>query len=209
MTNADIETVSSRTLSDAKVAARQGEVPRAYKLARSVTSLAPEHPEGWLWRALTAQTRVERLKCLSRVIELDPEHDFARSELYDSLWALLEQEPALIYRDEADELYYIRSAAGIDLAVPKRRETSAPYPPSDPPPLQPAYRWLFLALLGLLPAGLGAIVCAPVAAVHALHVQRDPQTGSDLVRRARLVILGAGFLWVVAFVLVRLLIIHF
>lgn len=98
MTNADIETVSSRTLSDAKVAARQGELPRTYKLARSVTSLAPEHSEGWLWRALTADTRAERLRCLSRAIELDPKHEFARNELYDSLWALLEQEPALICR---------------------------------------------------------------------------------------------------------------
>lgn len=184
-------------------------MPQAYKLARSVTSLAPENPEGWLWRAMTTDTRAERLRCLSRALELSPEHEFVRNELYDALWALLEQEPALIYRDEADEVYYVRSAAGIDLAVPKRRETPAPYPPPDPPPLQPAYRWFVLALLGLLPAGLGTIVCAPIAAVHALRVQRDPEAGADAVRRAHFVVWGAGILGVVALVLITLLVIHF
>ena len=87
------------------------------------------------------------------------------------------------YEGENDESYQVSDTGGIRFTVPKNR--SVPQPPINPPSplLNPAFQLLVLAFLGLAPAGLGAIVLAPLAALWALGVLiAHPLAPGDQIR---------------------------
>jgi hypothetical protein len=62
-------------------AARAGERLLAYRLFIRVLDLEPLNEETWLWRAGTSDDPAEMVRCLERVIELNPANDRARRGL--------------------------------------------------------------------------------------------------------------------------------
>jgi hypothetical protein len=199
--------VLTTLLSAAKVAAKSGKRQYAHRLTVQATQIAPREIETWLWRAETADALPEILACLSRVLLLDPKQPRARRRMYEALQRLLRQNAFLGYVGETDLHYQVRTDDGQSLAVPKGRAVPAPYPPLEPTPLQPTYRWLGWALVGLLLAGLGTLVCAPVAAAFALYARQHSLSQADRVR-AEIALWGAAFLWCCALPLSFLFLIH-
>jgi hypothetical protein len=99
----------------------------------------------------------------------------------------------LKYVAEDDRTYLVRSRSRRMLEVLKRRSSRAAYPPAQPGPLQPAFRWLTLAAAGLALSGLGALLLAPFAIAASLRAQKGQLSPADQAR-ARLVVILAGLI---------------
>ena len=161
----------------------------------------------WLSRAAAATTFEERLVCLSQAVSLAPDQPTAQRRIYETLKAFLNRKPFLRYAHENPLVYHIATADGLALAVPKDRAISPPYPLPKPSALRPAFRWFGLSLLGLLIAGLGTLVFAPISASLAWAASKrasDP----GLRRRARAIVVYALLLWLLGLLLSALFLVH-
>jgi sterol desaturase/sphingolipid hydroxylase (fatty acid hydroxylase superfamily) len=130
----------------------------------------------------------------------------ASQQAYPLVRRLLAADPFLLYLDESSEVYHVRHSEG-ELRVLKERGIPEPYPARRPLWLQRAYRWLWLACLGLLLAGLGAMVFATLAAAAALALNSQPISRSDRIR-SLVVLLLAGGLWLGGLLLAVILLVH-
>ena len=207
MSDSTTDSSVAQKLSTAKSVARQGQQQVANQLLRELTRQAPRNVEAWLWRAATAATQEEKLACLSTILELDPHHLEAKQGLYETLEGHLQLDSFLTYISETDLLYHTDTATDLRLVVPKNRAVPAIYPAPELGPFQPAFRWLGLALLGLLLAGLGAIVFAPIAAISAVRARQVPLSQMDRAR-SWFVLWAAFVLWLTGLLLTTIFLIH-
>jgi tetratricopeptide (TPR) repeat protein len=194
-------------LEEARTALRNGERKQALDLAEQASELDPNNLEAWLWRAALAEDGRQRLSALSKAIALAPENTDARIGMYETLKHYLEQDPFLRYIEETDTLYQVLIGAGRMINVSKDRVAIPPYPPPEPLPLQPAYRWLTFAVLGLLIAGIGTVICAPIALSHAWQARKHPVERFDR-RRATMAMIYAAVIWVVGLALAFIFVLH-
>lgn len=203
---AQTEALVAAKLKAATKAAQLGRWQRAHHLSVDATRLAPNSVEAWLCRAALAASSEERLVCLTEVLKRSPDHREARRGMYDAMNRYLKQRPFLRFLEETPEMYRIVTGSGEVVIVPKDRGPRS-LPPNDPAVAQPAYRWLGLALLGLLLAGLGALVFAPVAAALAW---RDSHTATTVEQRQRAknALVYAGILWTTGLLLSFLFLLH-
>jgi hypothetical protein len=194
-------------LVDAQNLSAVGNTGQAYSLALEATKIAPDYIDAWFWRATTAPSLEERLHCLSRVYALDPHFDPARPHLIRAMRDLLHEEPFLGYLGETDDLYRVKSGLEIYLNVPKSRAVFEPYPAKKPDVLRSTQRLLLLSGIGLLLGGIGAILIAPLAALNAMLVLARPVSQRDQ-GRALVAMIGAGLIWLAAFPISYLFILH-
>lgn len=201
------ETFVAEKLSEAKEAAQLGDYQQAYRFCREVTTAVPDNIDAWLLRGTLADTYEDRLASLSKAVALAPEHSTAKHTLYDVLKRYLEEEPFLRYIEETETLYRVLTGEGRAVIVPKDRAVSLPYPPPEPTPLQPIFRWLALAMLGLMFAGLGAVICAPVAALLAWRTSQLPLTQQQR-RRVGIAFVYANALFGIGLLLSFIFLLH-
>ena len=126
---------------------------------------------------------------------------------YQSVQNLLAQDPFLLYLDETYELYHVRHSTDLDLLVRKNRSSPEPFPATRPVLLQKAYSWLWMACIGLLLAGLGAMMLAMMAAAAALGLNLQPISRADRIR-SLVVVLLSGALWLGGLLFVAILLVH-
>lgn len=126
---------------------------------------------------------------------------------YRVVQKLINEDPFLLYIDESDEVYHVRHSTDLDLLVHKNRLLPEPFPAMRPALLQKAYRWLWMACLGLLFAGIGAMVFAILAAVAAIGLNFQPIPRVDRIR-SLVVLLLSGALWLGGLLLVAILLLH-
>ncbi|MDX1614013.1 MAG: hypothetical protein R3300_06855 [Candidatus Promineifilaceae bacterium] len=194
-------------LSEAKTALIRGRRQQARRLLQSLTDRVPANEEAWLWRAAAADTAAEQLLCLSKVLELAPQHARAERQLLAALKARLDDVPVLLHLHETDHLYLIQTGDGLELLVPKQRAVPERYPPSEPSHLDQAERWLAWAALGLLPAGLGAHLFAPLTIAAVLRARRQ-ELSEEEARRGRLLLRTGLLIWAVAWLWAALFLVH-
>ncbi len=187
-------------------AAQRGDRRRAHAICLQLTADEPANEQAWFWRAGTAESQEESIAALSQVLTLNPANAATRQGLYEALQGLLRHDAFLAYLGETDDLYQVRTKQDFRFAHPKDRAAPEPFPPLEPPPAQAAQRWLVRALIGLLPAGLGALLCAPLAALAALKLLRYPTP--DTRQRALIILWLAVAVWLIGAVLVLLFILH-
>jgi len=101
----------------------------------------------------------------------------------------------------------VRHSTDLDLLVHKNRLLPEPFPARRPVLLQKAYRWLWMACLGLFLAGVGAMVFAIMAAAAALGLNFQPITRADRIR-SLVVLLLSGALWLGGLLLGAILLLH-
>jgi len=155
----------------------------------------------------TSETLEESVTTLNQALGQNPQDAAARQALYETMQQLLRQNAFLAYQGETNVLYQVRTQADFQFSSPKDRAVVEPYPPHEPPPARQAIHWLGWSLVGLVPAGLGTLFMAPVAARAAVQLLRQPAARADH-RRAWIVLGGAVGLWLVALVLIVILILH-
>jgi hypothetical protein len=121
----------------------------------------------------------------------------------------LDKDPFLRYLEETDELYRVINAQRVVLSIPKKRAPANPPSPDQAPsgPLKGAYRWLTMSILGLLLAGIGAVIFAPLAALAALRVQNSLQSHAERVSFTVILIVAFG-LFVIGVLFSILFILH-
>jgi hypothetical protein len=196
-------------LAESEKAIREGNSQHAYELSVKATEAVPQSIEAWLLRATLARSLEERLNCVNRLNELAPGYRDKYNVAFFALKEFLDQNPFLRYLEETDELYRVISADRLVLSIPKQRAPANPPPPdgTHANPLRGAYRWLTMAILGLLLAGLGTVVFAPLAAVAALRVQGSAQAHPERVKSTVVVIVAVG-LFMIGVIFSLLFILH-
>jgi hypothetical protein len=201
---------SSSILPDLPVvqdALRRGDRSRAHQICVSLTVENPENQQAWLGLAATAESLEEKITALNHLLELNPEHAAARQILYETMQELLYKDPFLAYQGETNIFYKIRTPAKFQFIYPKDRAAIEPFPPTVPPPTGEAFRWLRWSVIGLIPAGLGSLVCAPMAVIASVKLlRRDPNLIDH--RRAWVVIWIATVLWLFGLMLILILSLH-
>jgi hypothetical protein len=195
-------------LSEAVTALKNGNRAHAYQLSLELTRANPNNVDAWLLRSRTAQSTEEIMYSVSQVNRINPGHPATKTYAYQTMWKMLEHDPFLAYMDESDELYYIRNKEYMSLVVPKDRNVPEKYPPTEPQPLAPAYRFLLLALFGMVFSGIGTFVFAPLAVLSALNARRKGLDKQDRVR-VRVVMWLAVLLMAPAALLVLIFALHF
>ena len=195
-------------LAESEKAIREGNRQEAYKLSIQATQVVPESIEAWLLRATLAPSLEERLLCVNRLNELAPGYQDRYNVAFFALKELLDKNPYLAYLEETDELYRVASTDHV-LTVLKKRAPVDPYPPEKPPsgPLAAAYRWLNMAIIGLLLAGLGAVIFAPLAALSAIRAQQSVRSHSEQVS-STVALIAAFCLFIVGVLFSLLFVLH-
>ena len=194
-------------LAQAMQAAEKGNPAQARKVLRRLTRNEPSNIQAWLCRAAMAETTEERLRYLTVVLEMEPEHPGAAKEVRRLLYNELEDDAFVDYEGETDFLYHIRTAQKSRVVVPKGRRPFELYPSPEQGPLGRTWRWLRLALLGLAFAGLGAVVFGALAAGAALRAGRQPLEPRER-REQKIAFLLAILIWTTGLALTGLLLLH-
>jgi hypothetical protein len=156
-------------LFESEKAVRAGNSQLAYEYALRATEIAPDSIESWLLRATLAPSLEERLVCVNRLNELMPDREDRHHVAFFTLKEFLEKKPFLAYLEETDELYRVRNADHMMLTIPKKRATVRAAVAEQSGSLKAAYRLFVLALFGLLLAGIGTLIFAPLSALAALQ----------------------------------------
>jgi hypothetical protein len=155
----------------------------------------------------TSDILEESITALSQELELNPQNAAARQELYETMQQMLRKDAFLAYLSETNDHYKIRTFAEFQIVHPKDRAIPDIFPRLEQAPSQKAINWLGWCLIGLIPAGLGTLVCAPLAIFAALQVLLQKNSLSD--RRRAWVVLGTVIiLWLIALPLLIILILH-
>jgi hypothetical protein len=181
-------------LTESEKAIQEGRSQYAYELALQATQIVPESIDAWLLRATLAPSLEERIACVNRLNELAPGYQDKYNLAFYALKELLDKDPFLRYLEETDELYRVINAERLVLSIPKKRTPVDAPPPegSQPVPLRGAYRWLTMAVMGLMLAGIGTVLFAPLAAWSALRAQDSLQSHAEHVSFAIVLILAFG-----------------
>ena len=189
-------------IGESEKALREGNREHAYQLSLQATKVAPDNLEGWLYCATLAPSLTERVFCVNHLNELAPGYQDRHDIAFFAFKELFDEKPYLAYLAETDELYRVINTDRVVLNIPKKRARFEPYPPEQPTasPLRLAYRWLILSIVGLLVAGIGTVVFAPMAAVAAIRADQSLETHVErgqamivLVASAGLFIIGILF----------------
>lgn len=150
--------------------------------------------------------KTEKLKELTRARLRQPQDQRLKAAVYEEVKQVLEEDPSLVYQDETEAAYQVMDHAQEILIVPKERAVPEPFPVQRPEPIRKAYRFLFWSVLGLLFSGLGALLFAPAAGLHAARALG--QTGSKDHARARVVLILAVLIFGLGLALAYLFWLH-
>ncbi len=155
----------------------------------------------------TSETLEEAVTALNEELGQNPQNPVARQALYETMQQLLRKDAFLAYSGETSVLYKIHTLAEFQFIHPKDRARVEPFPPIESPPARAAKNWLGWAVVGLIPAGLGTLVLAPLAMIAAIKLLRQPVASIDH-RRAWIVLGGAIVLWLIALIFSSIFILH-
>jgi hypothetical protein len=149
----------------------------------------------------------ESVTALNQELELNPQNAAARQALYETMQQMLRKDAFLAYQNETNDYYTIRTLAEFQFIHPKDRAMPDIFPRLEQAPAHKAINWLGWSLVGLIPAGLGTLVCAPLAIFAAIKLLLQKNSLSDH-RRAWVVLGSASVLWLIALVFFIILILH-
>jgi hypothetical protein len=194
-------------LDEAEDAVRKGMTRDAYELCLRAIQAEPDNMEAWLLRASLADSLEEKLQCINRMHELGADRHDRYNVAFYALKELLERDPFLAYVEETDGLYRVHNAERTVLVVPKRRSVTTSHLDRGADGLSSARRWLMLAVFGLMFAGIGTLIFAPLAAWAAFGARRSLHTRSSQVDSMVMLLMAAGS-FVIGIFFVILFIMH-
>ena len=185
----DVNQRLNQLMSESERAVREGNRQRAYELSLQATKVAPDNLEAWFLRASLASSLEERLFCVNCMNELCPDCQDRHHVAFSAVKELLDKDPFLAYLEETEALYRVINKNNQVVIIPKKRAPIKPTSAEQPHPLKAAYSLLVIAIFGLLLAGIGALIFAPLAALAAL--QAHPSSHAERVSSAILLILAS------------------
>ncbi len=172
----------------------QGQRAQAYLLSLEATRFEPNNSEAWFARSAAAPSLEEKSLCLSRAQTLSPANPYIKKQMYHRVRDLLEQDPFLAYLEETEHFYRVRNNGELILTIAKDRAIPERFPSRKSPAVRPNPRLMSLAIIGLIPAGLGALVFAPMLGYQAAQALSQSSSQADRVRaRVSLIIASLVF----------------
>jgi hypothetical protein len=154
-----------------------------------------------------AGTLEDSVTALNQALVLNPENIVARQALYEIMQQMLRKDAFLAYQGETEVVYKIRTLGEFQFIHPKDRAMAELFPPQTSPPTRAAINWLGWSVVGLIPAGLGTLIFAPLAVIAAVKLLRQQTVLMDR-RKAWVVISSASVLWLIALVFFFIFILH-
>lgn len=147
--------------------------------------------------------------CVNHLNELAPGYQDRYNVAFFALKELLDKNPFLAYLEETEELYRVLNADRLVLSIPKKRAPVNSSPPEQPQPspLRAAYRWLAISIVGLLLAGIGTVIFAPLAALATIRAQQSLRSHPERVS-SMVVLIVAFLLFIIGVMFSILLILH-
>lgn len=179
----------------------------AYELSLRATQLAPDNVEAWLLRATLAPSLEERLVCVNRLNELGADSQDRHNIAFFTLKELLDKNPFLAYLEETENLYRVMNANHMVLSIPKKRLPDLSTRSERSSRLTNAYRLLMMALIGLMAAGLGTLLFAPLAALSAIRIGTSSESQAERLR-STIVFVLALILFVIGSIFSVLFVLH-
>ena len=177
-------------LSESERAIREGNARDAYELSLKATQSAPENIDAWLLRAALAPSLEEKIICINHLNEMGADGYDRHHIAFFTIKETLDNDPFLAYLEETDSLYRVLHGSHLVLSIPKKRSTVNSSPFEQPNPLKAAYRWLLMAMIGLMLAGLGTLIFAPLAVWSAFRAERSLESYADRVSSLIVLILS-------------------
>jgi hypothetical protein len=196
-------------MGESEKALREGNREHAYQLSLQATKVAPDNMDAWLSCATLAPSLAERVFCVNHLNELAPGYQDRHDIAFFAFKELFDEKPYLAYLAETDEIYRVINRDRVVLSIPKKRAPFEPYPPKQPRagPLRLAYRWLIISMVGLLVAGIGTVVFAPMAAVAAIRADQSLGTRAERAK-AMIVFLASVGLFMIGVLFTILFALH-
>jgi hypothetical protein len=194
-------------LAESEKAIREGNRQRAYELSLQATKVAPENLEAWYLRASLAPSLEERLFCVNCLSELCPDCQDKHHVAFGAVKELLDRDPFLAYLEETEALYRVINKNNQVLVIPKKRAATNPTEVERTGPLKAAYSLLMIAVFGLLLAGVGTLIFAPLTVLAALQAGPSLRSQADRVGFT-VVILLAGMFFLVGLLFAYLFALH-
>ncbi len=165
--------------------------------------------ETLLHQARTARDGDAAMEYVQRAVDLGPDDPRVQSSVQLSVFRKLGADAFVAFLAETANRYVITFRNSRPFTVPKARSEPEPYPPIRRTEAERALKMMWWLILGLIPAGLGAVILSPLAIAHGIralqHDYRDPRQH----RMAWVAILLALGLGVLGLFFGALLLLHF
>jgi len=169
---------------------------------------AAEPADHWLELANQARDPHTALDYAQRAIDAQPDDPRVQASIQRGVLGHLGQDAFVGYMAETDRAYVITFRNSRPVMVPKARAQPEEYPPAHPSRNQRLWKLVGLMLLGLIPAGLGALALGPLVVSRAAAVVADGRADPREQRSAWLaMVVGAG-VGLLGAVLALLLLLH-
>jgi hypothetical protein len=194
-------------VSEIEKAIKEGKSQYAYELSLKATQATPQNIEAWLLRAALAPSLEERVICVNHLNELGTDHQDRHNIAFFTIKEWLDRDPFLAYLEETEELYRATNADHMVLSIQKRRAPVESSLPQASIRLKAAYRWLVIAIIGLMFAGIGTLIFAPLAALAAMLAGPSLQSRSDRLN-STIVLFLAIILFLIGSIFSLLFVLH-
>lgn len=135
---------------------------RAREIYQHAVNVDPMNADAWLKLSYAAQDPRLALEYVQRAVDLKPDDLAIQAGLCYILFTRLKDDPYVEFLAETDKNYVVTVRNSRPVVIPKSRANSEIYPPprlTDAERVAQLVGWM---ALGLVPAGLGAFVLAPV-----------------------------------------------
>ncbi|MCL4490267.1 MAG: hypothetical protein M1570_19360 [Chloroflexi bacterium] len=171
----------------------------AHEYFRQMVASDPGNVQAWLRLSDTEPDARAALEDIEHAVDLKPDDPAVQAALLHVLSARLKNDPFVEFVAETDQNYIVSLRHSRPIVVPKSRSQPAPYPPIKLSEAERVARWVGLMALGLIPAGIGALVLAFLVIPHAWGVARGPGLERDrrvatvaLALASGIALIGAG-----------------
>ncbi len=175
-------------------AAASQEMERAREVFQRAVAADPSNADAWLRLSYATPDSYQALEYVQRAVELRPNDPAIQSGLRYILFNRFKQDPFVEFLAETDRDYVITLRGSRPVVVPKRRKRSEIFPPTKLSEGQRVAGMLGWMALGMLAAGAGALVLAPVVLRRAYRLLNTRGIEPIEQRRALLTLIFAAVL---------------
>jgi hypothetical protein len=161
-----------------------------------------------LHQARTARSSEEALEYVQRAVDMVPNDPRVQSTVQLRLFDKLSQDAFLGFLAETGNRYVVEFRDSRPFSVPKARGEPEPYPPTRRTEAERAMTMMWWMLLGLIPAGLGAIILSPIALRHGVRSLQTEYRDPSQHRLAWMAIIVALALGILGVFFAALLLLH-
>jgi hypothetical protein len=123
----------------------------------------------------TARDTQEALEYAQRAVELSPDDAGAHGALQRAMLARLNQDAFVAFLAETANTYVVHLRQPRPLVVPKTRAQPEKFPPDKRTPGEHLWVLVWWQILGLVPAGVGALLLSPLVFQRSLAALNKPE----------------------------------